>query len=93
MNTEDHSSEKTLAMSSADEEIQNPNSVNEEDVVKQTLPVKRRGNPRRREVLETQVYRSPLDRSDWVFFGGLALVTALAVATRLYKITEPRHVA
>ena len=53
----------------------------------------RRGALRERKVVEHQVYHSPLDRSDWVFFGGLALVTTLAAATRLYKIAEPAHVA
>jgi hypothetical protein len=53
----------------------------------------KRSAAQRREVLERQIYHSPLDRSDWVFFGGLILVTCLAVATRLYKISQPAHVA
>lgn len=60
---------------------------------KEAVVLTGRGAFRRREVVERQVYHSPLDRSDWVFFGGLAIVTSLAVATRLYKITEPAHVA
>ena len=60
---------------------------------KQAVILTRKGAPREREVVERQIYLSPLDRSDCVFFGGLALVTCLAVATRLYKITEPAHVA
>ena len=80
-------------MSVADETLLNASSVSDKKVVKQAPPVKRRGISRGRDVLEYQVYHSPLDRSDWVFFGGLALVTAIAIATRLYKITEPRHVA
>ena len=63
------------------------------ETVKQTVVTTKRSVPRGREVLERQIYHSPLDRSDWVFFGGLALVTGLAVATRLYKISEPTHVA
>ena len=91
MSTGSQTSGKILTMSIANE---NPSSVSDKEVVKQAPPVlKRRGIPRGRDVLEYQVYHSPLDRSDWVFFGGLALVTALAIATRLYKITEPRHVA
>ena len=56
--------------------------------------VKTKDNIQGRKIyLKSQLYCSPLDNSDWVFFGGLALVTVLALATRLYKITEPRHVA
>ena len=60
---------------------------------KQAVNLMKRGAPQRREVVERQAYHSPLDRSDWVFFGGLVLVTSLALATRLYKISEPAHVA
>ena len=80
-------------MSIADETLLNPSSVSDKKLVKQATSAKRRRISHGRDVLEYQVYHSPLDRSDWVFFGGLALVTALAIATRLYKITEPRHVA
>lgn len=79
-------------MAEAGELNLHPSPLNGEEAVKQTVVVNR-SIPRQKEVVERQVYRSPLDRSDWIFFGGLALVTALAVTTRLYKITEPKHVA
>ena len=82
-------------MSSTDKLNEHPSSEIGEEVAKQSFDLKAKNAPRRKEAVEPhrQVYHSPLDRSDWVFFGGLTLVTALAVATRLYKITEPRHVA
>ena len=60
---------------------------------KQAIDLMKKGASQRREVVERQAYHSPLDRSDWVFFGGLVVVTSLAVATRLYRISEPAHVA
>ena len=74
-------------------ELSDSSVVRREEVGKQISIARRKGVSRGREVMERQVYHSPLDRSDCVFFGGLALVTALSVATRLYKITEPTHVA
>lgn len=81
------------AMSAIGEPSQRSSPEKRNTTEKQAVVLTRRGAPRGREVVERQVYHSPLDRSDWVFFGGLALVTCLAVATRLYKITEPAHVA
>lgn len=60
---------------------------------KQAIDLMKKGASQRREIVERQAYHSPLDRSDWVFFGGLVVVTSLAVATRLYRISEPAHVA
>lgn len=77
---------KSDVQSSSPEEQQN-------DTMKEAVPVMRKDLLVRREVPERQVYYSPLDRSEWVFFGGLLLVTCLALATRFYRITEPSHVA
>lgn len=43
--------------------------------------------------LRSGVYTPPADLHDWAYFVGLALVTLAAVATRLWTITEPEHVA
>ncbi len=40
-----------------------------------------------------RLYTSPLDNSDLAYYIGLALVTLASIATRLYKIEEPYHVA
>ena len=39
------------------------------------------------------LYSSPLNHSNVVFYVGLALVTVVALATRLYMISQPEHVA
>lgn len=39
------------------------------------------------------MYTSPLDRSDWAFYGGLIVITLASIVTRFYKISEPDHVA
>jgi len=47
----------------------------------------------KRSLSPREVYTSPLDRSDFAFFGGLLVITLASVATRLYGISEPPHVA
>jgi len=47
----------------------------------------------KRSLSPRDVYTSPLDRSDFAFFGGLLVVTLASIATRLYGISEPPHVA
>ena len=42
---------------------------------------------------EEDMYFSPLDSSSEVYFIGLLLITLASIATRLYKIDEPKHVA
>ena len=80
-------------MSGVGDPSQRSNPEKRNETGSEAMILTRRGVPRGRKLVERQVYHSPFDRSDWVFFGGLALVTSLAVATRLYKITEPAHVA
>lgn len=41
----------------------------------------------------TRLYTSPLDNSDLAYYVGLALITLASIATRLYRIDEPYHVA
>ena len=59
------------------------------------LPVK----PVRRPQLSSEgleydaIYISPLDSSWNVFFAGLAVVFLASLCTRLYKISEPDHIA
>lgn len=57
--------------------------------------VKRRRKPQlSSENLEYDaMYVSPLDSNPQVFFGGLIAVFLASVGTRLYKISEPGHVA
>ena len=46
------------------------------------------------ELLESDyIYISPLDSSFWVFFLGLVVITFASIVTRMYKISEPNHVA
>ena len=47
----------------------------------------------KKSLSHSSVYTSPLDSSDVSFFCGLGLVTLLSLATRLYGISEPPHVA
>ncbi len=39
------------------------------------------------------LYSSPLNDSDVAYYVGLAVITLASIATRLYKIDEPYHVA
>ena len=78
-------------MSDADHALNSP--TNRKPTVKQSMADKKKDIREKGLYKKSQIYYSPLDNSDWAFFGGLALVTALAVISRLYKITEPRHVA
>ena len=80
-------------MSGVDDPSQRSNPEKRSETERKDVILTRRGVPQRRKIADRQVYHSPLDRSDWIFFGGLALVTSLAIATRLYNITEPAHVA
>lgn len=43
--------------------------------------------------IRARLYTSPLDNSDLAYYIGLALITLASIATRLYKIDEPYHVA
>ncbi len=40
-----------------------------------------------------RLYSSPLNNSDVAYYVGLAVITLASIATRLYKIDEPYHVA
>ena len=42
---------------------------------------------------DDSMYSSPLDTSLWVFFGGLFVITIASLITRLYKLSEPQHIA
>ena len=39
------------------------------------------------------LYTSPIDNSDMAYYVGLVLITLASIATRLYSISEPQHVA
>ena len=39
------------------------------------------------------LYVSPLDRSIWVFFGGLVIIVVASTITRFYNIALPPHIA
>lgn len=39
------------------------------------------------------MYTSPIDSSDLAYYLGLAVITLASIGTRLYKISEPPHIA
>ena len=41
----------------------------------------------------THMYTSPIDNSDLAYYIGLTVITLASIGTRLYKISEPPHIA
>ena len=74
--------------------IKNPGSYEEERMVETVRPVPLEQISRIiRRRIPSPLYIPHFNYTDKAFFSGLILVTVLSFGTRLYKLSEPHHVA
>ena len=74
--------------------IKNPGSYEEERMAETVRPVPLEQIPRIiRRRIPSPLYIPHFNYTDKAFFSGLILVTVLSFGTRLYKLSEPHHVA